>query len=147
MTDIKSSVDRSYNMSRIRGDNTKPELTVRKYLFKNGFRYRLHVRNLPGVPDIVLPKLKTIIFVNGCFWHAHEGCKYFVWPKNNADFWKDKISGNVQRDKRNYESLEAMGWRVIVVWECQIKRKSDRESALLSLFETLLNSQKPLQTI
>lgn len=137
MTDIKSPADRSYNMSRIRGNNTKPELVVRKFLFAKGFRYRIHVKKLPGHPDIVLPKYKTVIFVNGCFWHAHERCNYFVWPKNNAQFWKDKILGNVRRDKENYQSLESMGWRVVILWECQIKRKSDREKVLLALIDTL----------
>jgi len=128
MTDIKSKEDRSKNMSAIRSKNTKPEIIVRKYLFSNGFRYRVNVSKLPGKPDIVLPKYKTVIFVNGCFWHLHEGCKYFVWPKNNADFWKNKIQGNVERDKRNYEILIAAGWKVIVVWECQLKHSKKEET-------------------
>ena len=115
---------RSYNMSRIRGKDTKPEELVRKYLFSKGFRYRKNVATLPGKPDIVLPKYKTCIFVNGCFWHGHEGCKYFVWPKNNAEFWKQKITVNIERDKKTYEKLMENGWKVIIVWECELKKES-----------------------
>lgn len=123
MADVHTPEQRSYNMSRIRGKNTKPEELVRKYLFSQGFRYRKNDARLPGKPDIVLPKYKTVIFVNGCFWHAHEGCKYFVWPKNNADFWKKKIKGNIQRDNSNYRLLAHQGWKIIVVWECELKKK------------------------
>ena len=123
MADVHTPEQRSYNMSRIRGKDTKPEELVRKYLFSQGFRYRKNDARLPGKPDIVLPKYKTVIFVNGCFWHAHEGCKYFVWPKNNEDFWRDKISGNVIRDAEKRKQLENMGWKVIVVWECQLKKQ------------------------
>ena len=122
MADVHTPEQRSYNMSRIRGKNTKPEELVRKHLFSQGFRYRKNDVRLPGKPDIVLPKYKTVIFVNGCFWHAHEGCKYFVWPKNNEEFWRNKISGNIRRDSDNYTQLEQMGWHVIVVWECQLKK-------------------------
>ena len=115
-------------MSRIKGKNTKPEELVRKYLFSQGFRYRKNDKRLPGSPDIVLPKYKTVIFVNGCFWHGHEGCKYFVWPKNNAEFWKAKILQNIERDKRDFERLENAGWKVIVVWECQLKKARSFES-------------------
>ena len=123
MADVHTPKQRSYNMSCIRGTNTKPEELVRKYLFSQGFRYRKNDARLPGKPDIVLPKYKTVIFVNGCFWHAHEGCKYFVWPKNNADFWKKKIEGNIQRDRCNYRLLTQQGWKIIVVWECELKKK------------------------
>ena len=109
-------------MSRIRGKDTKPEEMVRKYLFSQGFRYRKNDARLPGKPDIVLPKYKTVIFVNGCFWHAHEGCKYFVWPKSNVNFWKRKINGNVERDLCSHQLLNEQGWNVIVIWECQLKR-------------------------
>lgn len=109
-------------MSRISGKDTKPEVLVRKYLFSKGFRYRKNDVRLPGKPDIVLAKYKTVIFVNGCFWHGHEGCRYFVWPKNNAQFWRTKISGNVERDKKTYYQLNQLGWRVIVVWECELKK-------------------------
>ena len=122
MADVLTTEQRSYNMSCIRSKNTKPEEIVRKYLFSKGFRYRKNDARLPGKPDVVLPKYKTVIFVNGCFWHKHEGCKYFVWPKNNADFWKTKISANVERDQRNYTALQEMGWKVILVWECELKK-------------------------
>lgn len=109
-------------MSRIHSKNTKPEELVRKFLFSQGFRYRKNDAKLPGKPDIVLPKYKAVIFVNGCFWHGHEGCRYFVWPKNNAEFWKEKITGNIQRDKHNHQLLADQGWRVIEIWECQLMK-------------------------
>lgn len=126
--DVHSKEVRSYNMSCIKGKGTKPEEMVRKYLFSQGFRYRKNDKRLPGTPDIVLPKYKTVIFVNGCFWHGHEGCKYFVWPKNHAEFWKAKILQNIERDKRDFERLENAGWKVIVVWECQLKKARSFES-------------------
>ena len=126
--DVHDKETRSYNMSCIKGKGTKPEEIVRKYLFSHGFRYRKNDKRLPGTPDIVLPKYKTVIFVNGCFWHGHEGCKYFVWPKNNAEFWKAKILQNIERDKRDFERLENAGWKVIVVWECQLKKARSFES-------------------
>lgn len=132
MADVHSPETRSYNMSCIRGKNTKPEELVRKYLFAQGFRYRKNDARLPGKPDIVLPKYKTVIFVNGCFWHAHEGCRYFIWPKNNAEFWKKKIGGNIERDAKNQRLLTELGWRVIVVWECELKN-SMTEYTLKSL--------------
>ena len=122
MADVHTPEQRSYNMSRIRGKDTKPEELVRKYLFSQGFRYRKNDARLPGKPDIVLPKYKTVIFVNGCFWHAHEGCRYFVWPKNNADFWKKKIESNVTRDIKNHQQLKDLGWKVLIIWECELKR-------------------------
>lgn len=121
MADIKTKDARSYNMSRIKEKNTTPEVQVRKYLFAQGFRYRKNDKRLPGTPDIVLPKYKTVIFVNGCFWHGHSGCKYFVWPQNNADFWKEKLTRNIERDQNNYELLRSMGWNIIIVWECELK--------------------------
>ena len=132
MADVHTPEQRSYNMSQIRGKNTKPEELVRKYLFSQGFRYRKNDPRLPGKPDIVLPKYKTVIFVNGCFWHGHEGCRYFVWPKNNAEFWKAKISGNIQRDAQSIRLLRDQGWNVIVVWECELK-KANREATLIGL--------------
>lgn len=119
--DVHNKEIRSYNMSQIKGKNTKPEEIVRKYLFAHGFRYRKNDKRLPGTPDIVLPKYKTVIFVNGCFWHGHEGCKYFVWPKSNPEFWKEKIKANIIRDKEKTELLKAKGWKVIIVWECELK--------------------------
>ena len=120
--DVHDKKTRSYNMSQIKGKNTKPEGMVRKYLFAQGFRYRKNDKKLPGTPDIVLPKYKTVIFVNGCFWHGHEGCKYFVWPKSNPDFWKRKIQTNISRDQKIIELLEKQGWNVIVIWECELRK-------------------------
>ena len=119
--DVHSKEVRSYNMSRIKGKNTKPEEIVRKYLFSKGFRYRKNDKRYPGSPDIVLPKYKTVIFVNGCFWHGHKDCKYFVVPKTNTDFWLNKINRNIERDDENKNKLCNMGWKVIVLWECQLK--------------------------
>lgn len=115
-------------MSRIKSKNTKPEELVRKYLFSQGFRYIKNDRRLPGSPDIVLPKYKTVIFVNGCFWHGHNGCKYFVWPKSNEDFWKNKIKANIARDKKKTDALEALGWKIIVVWECELKTQNKNDT-------------------
>ena len=122
MADNHSKETRSYNMSHIRSKNSKPEELVRKYLFSKGFRYRKNVRALPGCPDIVLPKYKTVVFVNGCFWHKHN-CPRFVWPSSNEDYWRPKILRNVERDRQNAERLKAMGWSVITVWECELKKK------------------------
>ena len=123
MADVHSPETRSYNMSRIHGKDTKPEEKVRKFLFSQGFRYRKNDKRLPGKPDIVLPKYKTVIFVNGCFWHKHEGCKYFVWPKTNENFWRTKILANVSRDQKNMKLLSELGWNVIVIWECELKEQ------------------------
>lgn len=141
MADVHNRKTRSYNMSRIRNKNTKPEELVRKYLFAQGFRYRKNDIRLLGKPDIVLPKYKTVIFVNGCFWHGHEDCKYFVWPENNADFWKEKINGNIQRDLRNKQMLADQGWNIITIWECELK-KATLQSTLDGLVVTL-QSLKP----
>ena len=122
MADTHSKEVRSKNMSHIRSTNSKPEETVRKILFSHGFRYRKNVKTLPGKPDIVLPKYKTVIFVNGCFWHKHN-CPRFVWPASNTDYWIPKIQRNVERDQSNYSELASLGWNVIVVWECELKKK------------------------
>ncbi len=136
MSDVHSRETRSYNMSRIRGKDTKPEELVRKYLFAQGFRYRKNDPRLPGKPDIVLPKYRTVVLVNGCFWHHHD-CRYFVWPKNNAEFWKKKIDRNVERDQENVKQLEKAGWRVIVIWECELK-KAYVKKRLLQLRDEIL---------
>lgn len=120
MADVLTPEQRRYNMSRIRSQNTKPEELVRKYLFSQGFRYRKNDVRLPGKPDIVLPKYKTVIFVNGCFWHGHNGCRYFVWPKSNEEFWKNKIESNISRDDMNFNLLRQLGWNVIIIWECEL---------------------------
>ncbi len=118
-------------MSKIRSKNTKPELVLRKALFARGFRYRVNVPNLPGKPDIVLPKYKTIIFLHGCFWHRHESCKYAYTPKTNTEFWINKITSNAERDKANFQKLTALGWNVVTVWECEIRHTYKHNLALL----------------
>mgnify|MGYP002424079768 CR=1 FL=1 len=139
MADVKTPEQRSRNMAAIKGKDTKPEMIVRKYLFSHGLRFRVQVRKLPGTPDIVLPKYKTVIFVNGCFWHGHEGCKYFRLPKSNVEFWEDKIERNVARDVRNEAELKALGWRVIRIWECEIKTVAQREEYLKHLYDRIVN--------
>lgn len=129
MADNHSKEVRSKNMSHIRSKDSKPEEIVRKYLFAQGFRYRKNVRKLPGCPDIVLPKYHAVVFVNGCFWHKHS-CTRFVWPESNIDYWKPKILGNVERDKKNTALLVSAGWNVIVVWECELKKAVASERLL-----------------
>lgn len=124
-------------MSHIRSTNSKPEETVRKYLFSKGLRYRKNVRSLPGCPDIVLPKYRTVIFVNGCFWHKHD-CGRFVWPSSNEEYWHRKISRNIERDAENQKLLSEQGWRVLVIWECQLKKKAAEEN-LLRLYNDIIN--------
>ena len=126
-------------MSHIRSKDTKPEQLVRQALWHKGFRYRLHVKDLPGKPDIVLPKYKTAIFVNGCFWHGHKGCKDFVIPKSNTAFWLEKIGKNKNRDEQNITALISAGWKVITIWECELK-KPVIEATLSELFQTLTKS-------
>ncbi|UOE49148.1 very short patch repair endonuclease [Mucilaginibacter sp. SMC90] len=109
-------------MSRILSKDTKPELLVRKFLFGNGFRYRIHDKKLPGKPDIVFPKKKIAVFIHGCFWHSHQNCKYAVSPKSNTEYWSKKISNNVTRDRKNTDELLEKGWKIITVWECELKR-------------------------
>lgn len=123
MTDVHDLKTRSYNMSRIKGKDTKPEMLVRKFLHTNGFRYRLHDKRLPGKPDIVLPKYNTVIFVHGCFWHGHENCRYFVIPKTRTEWWLNKINGNIANDKKNLKLLKNKGWKVIQIFECALKPK------------------------
>ena len=109
-------------MSNVKNKNTKPEIMVRKYLFEHGYRYRLHRKDLPGKPDIVLPRYKTVIFINGCFWHGHQDCKYSALPETNKDFWEVKINSNIQRDIESHKELSKLGWKVIDIWQCNLKR-------------------------
>ena len=134
--DILSKDQRHKNMAAIHSANTKPEMIVRKYLFSHGFRYRLNHPRLPGRPDIVLRKYHTCIFVNGCFWHGHKGCKYYVIPKSNTEFWTNKINRNIARDERVQKELAQMGWHCITIWECDLKPQK-REQTLISLEYTL----------
>lgn len=122
MADVHSKEVRSYNMSQIKGKDTTPEIQVRKYLFSKGFRYRKNVSNMPGKPDIVLPKYHTCIFVNGCFWHRHVGCKYAAIPKTRQSFWEDKFKKTVANDRENVKQLKNAGWKVLIVWECELKK-------------------------
>jgi DNA mismatch endonuclease (patch repair protein) len=123
MADVHSKETRSYNMSRIKSKNTKPEMLVRQFLHKSGFRYRLHVKDLPGKPDIVLPKYKTVIFIHGCFWHGHEGCKYYVVPKTRTEWWLNKIQGNTNNDVKAEAFLKDARWKIIKIWACSLRPK------------------------
>ena len=124
-------------MAAVKGKDTKPEMIVRKYLFSRGLRFRIQVRKLSGTPDIVLPKYKTVIFVNGCFWHGHEGCKYFRLPKSNVEFWSEKIEGNIERDRESMQALFDLGWKVIRVWECELRNKANREETLDGIYNSI----------
>ncbi|ATG48275.1 very short patch repair endonuclease [Celeribacter ethanolicus] len=134
MADVHDSKTRSRNMAAIRGADTKPEMLIRRGLHARGFRYRLHDRKLPGKPDIVLPKHRAVIFVNGCFWHGHD-CPLFRWPATRQEFWRTKITGNIERDARNIDMLLVSGWRVATVWECALKGRGrlSPEAAIDSL--------------
>lgn len=134
MADVHDKATRSYNMSRIKNKNTKPEILVRKFLFANGFRFRLNDKKLPGKPDIVLAKYKVVIFVNGCFWHGHENCKYFKLPGTRTEWWKEKIEKNIENDLKKQSLLVDLGYKVIIVWECEIKNKS--------VYTTIINEVK-----
>ena len=138
MTDVLTKEQRKRCMSHVRGKDTKPEVMVRQFLFAQGFRYRLYRKDLPGKPDIVLPKYRTVIFINGCFWHGHSGCKYATIPEANHDFWLAKISGNIERDKSNHAKLFELGWKVIEIWQCELKPKF-REQTLNNLLTELRN--------
>ena len=144
MTDVHTPTVRSFNMSRIKCRNTKPEILVRKYLFSRGFRYRLHSLNLPGKPDIVLSRYKTVIFVNGCFWHGHEDCKYFVLPKTRTRLWQQKIHNTIERDKEAKVALQILGWNVILVWECDLKA-AKRGAALSALIFEIIKPEDNLR--
>ena len=139
--DTLTPEQRSLNMSLIRGKDTKPEVLVRKYLFSKGLRYRKNDKRFPGHPDIVFPKYRTVIFVHGCFWHGHEGCRYFRLPCTNVEFWKAKISRNRERDKKDAAELDKLGWKVITVWECRIRRKADRAEALEEVYRKVIGEQ------
>ena len=136
MADVHTSEQRSYNMSRIRSSNTKPEMLVRKFLHAQGFRYSLHKKTLPGKPDIVLPKYKTIIFIHGCFWHGHANCKYFVVPKTRTKWWLNKIAANKANDEKAVKAVKKDGWKVITVWECKLK-PGKVEKTLISLLKKI----------
>jgi DNA mismatch endonuclease (patch repair protein) len=137
MADVHTKEQRSYNMSRIKSKDTKPEMLVRKFLHANGFRFRLHDKKLPGKPDIVLPKYKTVIFVHGCFWHGHKGCRYFIVPKTKAEWWLQKIAGNIANDKKQTNALRKLNWKTISVWECQLKAHN-RGNTLKSLITKII---------
>ena len=137
MSDTLSQTQRSYNMSRIRGKNAKPEILVRKGLHARGFRFRLHNKKLPGSPDIVLPKYGVAIMVNGCFWHGHKGCRYATKPKSNVEFWETKIARNRHRDEVTTAHLEALGWTVITIWECELRTSSQLDDRLNTLTEEI----------
>ncbi len=139
MADVHEPEVRSYNMSQIKGKNTKPEILVRKFLHANGYRYRLHAKNLPGKPDIVLKTYNTVVFIHGCFWHGHKGCQYFVVPKTRTQWWLNKINRNKEKDKESTETLQKEGWNIITIWECELK-KDKREKTLQKLIQKLLNS-------
>ena len=130
---------RSENMARVKSKNTKPEVYLRKLLWHEGLRYRINYKDLSGKPDIYLPGYRTAIFVNGCFWHLHEGCKLSTIPKTNYDFWKEKLEGNAERDKRNYKKLEALGINVVVVWGCEIKEMMKSEETERDFIKKLVN--------
>ena len=136
MADNHTRESRHVNMSHIRSKDTKPEEIVRKYLFSKGLRYRKNVSQMPGNPDIVFRKYKTVVFVNGCFWH-HHNCDRFKWPTSNVEYWTPKIERNVQRDIDNKKLLAANGWRVLVIWECELKKKI-REKNLQSLYKSIV---------
>ncbi len=138
MTDVHSKSTRSFNMSKIRGKDTKPEMVVRKYLFSKGLRYRLHDKKLPGKPDLVFPKYKKVVFVHGCFWHGHEGCKNFVVPKTRTEWWLNKINTNKVKDDLTIQKLEDAGWTVCIVWECSLK-SSTRKESLEDLYKKIIN--------
>jgi DNA mismatch endonuclease, patch repair protein len=132
--DMLSKEKRSWNMSRIRSKDTEPEKVVRSLLHRMGYRFRLHVRSLPGSPDVVMPKFKTVLFVHGCFWHRHSGCRYAYTPKSRTDFWNQKFEQNIRSDEKAGLSLQSLGWRVVVIWECETRDLPALEMKILSLF-------------
>lgn len=143
MADRMTSEQRHRCMASIRSKDTKPEILVRRYLFARGLRYRIHVNRLPGSPDIVFRKYKTVVFVDGCFWHGHEGCRHYVLPKSNTEFWQAKVDRNRARDRRDDEALEKLGWRVIRFWECGLRPKDAALVNLDRLFREITGSTEP----
>ena len=141
MADVHSKERRSFNMSQVKGKDTKPELLVRKFLFTNGLRYRLYDKKLPGKPDIVLPKCNTVVLIQGCFWHGHEDCKYATLPKTRIEFWSNKIEANIKRDKENIECLKKLGWNVLIVYGCELK-KAKQEQTLNNILSNIQNQLK-----
>ena len=139
MADVHTVEIRSYNMSRIKSKNTKPEILVRGFLHKAGYRFRLHKKDLPGKPDIVLPKHKAVVLVHGCFWHGHKSCKYYRLPKTRTDWWELKVKNNILRDKKNSAELEKAGWKLITIWECELKPKV-RQVTLENLLSQLVDN-------
>ncbi|MCW3075116.1 MAG: endonuclease [Flaviaesturariibacter sp.] len=138
MADVHDKKTRHFNMSQIKGKNTKPEIQVRKFLFSKGLRYRLHDKKLAGKPDIVLPKYKTVVFIHGCFWHGHEGCKYYVVPKTRTEWWLSKIQTNQTNDDKAVCKLKNDGWNVVIVWECDLK-SNRQEETLNSLYQKIVD--------
>ena len=139
MADVHTPEQRSYNMSQIKGRDTKPEKTLRSLLHRNGFRFRIHYSKLPGRPDIVLPKYRSVIFVHGCFWHRHPGCRYAYTPKSRTEFWNEKLNGNVERDRENISLLRKAGWYPIIVWECELNKNAD--AVLTKISDVLTKAQ------
>lgn len=146
MVDVVSLADRSRMMAGIQGKNTKPELIVRRMLFASGYRFRLHRRDLPGAPDIVMPGRKVAVFVHGCFWHMHEGCRFAKMPATRSEFWRIKLEANVARDRRAVESLRALGWRVLCVWECST-RDTEAAAGLQAAMSSWVEGGKPFGEI
>ena len=141
MPDTLTPEQRHRNMAAIHSSSTKPELKLRRALWSLGFRYRINERHMPGKPDIVLPKYRTVVFIHGCFWHGHKDCKYYTVPKTNTEFWTAKVARNQQRDQEVWRQLEAKGWYVIIVWECQLKKPSFEETVNRIAEETLQNGE------
>ena len=145
MADCLTPAQRHYTMSKIRSINTKPELILRHALWHRGFRYRINAKELPGKPDVVLPKYRTVVFMHGCFWHGHKGCTTSHIPKTNTDYWRSKVFRNKERDQENWRQLEAKGWYVIIVWECQLKKAIVQETIESVAAEILKNGEMLLQ--
>lgn len=143
MVDTLTPVERSARMALIRGKDTVPELTFRKAIHALGMRYRLHAKDMPGKPDLVFPRFRTVIFVHGCFWHRHEGCKVASTPKSNVDFWLEKFKKNTDRDARNIQALESMGWKVIIVWECEVSTSVNAEATAKRIADIIKRESLP----